>query len=342
MKPRCALEALALKIFHEHTKNLEPGTFNPAQSGANWWTLVMDDDVEGRSDTATTLPAGASSTSTNSAVAGSKTNELNDSDDNEEGDDEVGLHFDADYELEEQTGNILLHPRVATVTYLSDHGAPTLVLEQKSPPMDDFKKNTLENGINKAWLSHPKLGKHTAFDGRFLHGAPALYFPPNRSTTEVDDDELKEPAAKRQKVVKNTKRYTLLVNVWLNHWVMDAGLLDDDVCAQLKTPWEHEQCNLKGDDEYRPPFVWNKKVDLTKVPTNIEKVKLAPSNVDPAGEDEIALCNHYITVKYNPLMEECHAASFSGSTVELELENGAISLHVGEELAEEEEEEGDK
>jgi hypothetical protein len=167
MKPRCALEALALKIFHQHTKDLEPGTFNPAQSGANWWTLVLDDDVEG-SNAIHSIPAAATTVSATSESAGGQAIGLNNGDnEDEDEDDEVGLHFDADYELEEQTGNILLHPRVATVTYLSDLGAPTLILEQKSPPMDDLKKSTLENGIRKAWLSHPKIGKHTSFDGRY-------------------------------------------------------------------------------------------------------------------------------------------------------------------------------
>ena len=77
---------------------------------------------------------------------------------------------------------------------------------------------------------------------------------------------------------------------------------------------------------------------MAKESKSVTKVTLGPSNVDPAGEDEIALCNHNVTVKYNPLMEECHAASFSGSTTELTLEKGAISLHVGEELSDEEEE----
>jgi hypothetical protein len=178
---------------------------------------------------------------------------------------------------------------------------------------------------------------------RFLHGAPALYFPSRNDYgyNNSDDNESKEPATKRQKVEvevisTNRKRYTLLVNIWLNHWVMDAGLLEDEVCAALKTPWEDEKSNLKGDDSYKPPFVWNKDIDLTKPTTQMEKVKLAPSNVDPAGEDEIALCNHNITVKYNPLMSECHAVSFLGSTVELELEKNTISLHVGEELSAEE------
>lgn len=337
MKPRCALEALAMKIFQEHTKDLKPGSFNPAQSGANWWTLVLDNDIEDGNDTVTSPTAATFSVTPGSA--GTKTTGLdtgdNDEQDEEEGDDEVGLHFDADYELEEQTGNIMLHPRIATVTYLSDHGAPTLVLEQKSPPMDDLKKKTLENGIEKAWLSHPKLGKHTAFDGRFLHGAPALYFPPIKKKT-IRYDETKGPALKRRKIIHDTKRYTLLVNVWLNHWVMDAGLLDDEVCASLKTPWEEEGSNRKSDDEYRPPFTWNKEIDLTKEPANLKRVILALSNVDPAGEDEIALCNHNVTVKYNPLMKECHEASFSGLTVELELKKDAIRLCVGEELSDEE------
>lgn len=172
---------------------------------------------------------------------------------------------------------------------------------------------------------------------RFLHGAPALYFPPIKNKVSVDD-ETKEPSAKRQKVVRDTKRYTLLVNVWLNHWVMDAGLLDDEVCASLTTPWEDDSSNLKGDDDYKPPFIWNKEINMNKE-ADMKKATLAPSNVDPAGEDEIALCNHNVTVKYNPLMEECHSASLTGSTVEITLEKNTITLHVGEELADDDDDE---
>mmetsp|Transcript_58928 Transcript_58928/g.65937 ORF Transcript_58928/g.65937 Transcript_58928/m.65937 type:complete len:123 (-) Transcript_58928:53-421(-) len=119
---------------------------------------------------------------------------------------------------------------------------------------------------------------------------------------------------------------------------MDAGLLEDEVCVALTTPWEDEKSNLKVDDSYIPPFVWNKDVDLSKPTAKMKRIKLNPSTVDPAGEDEIALCNHNVTVKYNPLMSECHAAALLGSTVEIELEKGAITLHVGEELVADEEE----
>ena len=310
MKPRCALEALAQSIFLKHTEHLEEGTFNPEQSGANWWTLVLDaeDETVGK--------------------VGQSGGSGEDYDEEEFGEDEVGLHFDADYELEEQTKNLLLHPRVATVTYLSDYGAPTLVLDQKSPPMEDVSKSTLEIGIEKGWLSHPRLGKHTAFDGRLLHGAPALYFPGQKH----GPGDGVEPVAKKVKLDK--KRYTLLVNVWLNHWVMDAALLDDEVCAKLKTPWEMPGSSEKVDPDYKPPFRWNS-VDLSAQPKGIEIVSLTPAvekKGEPAGEDDLTLCNHTVIIKYNSTMEELRKASAGASTIELALAKGAITLHVGDEL----------
>jgi hypothetical protein len=335
--PRCALEALALLIFRKHTQHLPPGTFHPATSGANWWTLVMDPKKENHEKTANT------------------DDDDDEDEDEEEEEDEVGLHFDADYELEEQTTNLLLHPRVGTVTYLSDYGVPTAIFNLPSPPMDDVERKSLERTIDKAWLSHPQIGKHTAFDGRLLHGAPAMYFPSRTvmatetaaATTSNSNEGNDQPPAKRQKVVSaeqiGTKRYTLLVNVWLNHWVMDAALLDDEVCAKLQTPWQDPNVvsNLKRDDDSLvpppPPFTWNPNVHLFKPCDIPAKITLKPSSVDPAGEDEIALCNHIVTVKYNPLMAECHQASLLASTVELELETNAIHLEVGEMLAKQEE-----
>ena len=369
MKPRCALEALALSIFHKHTEHCK-GMYDPKKSGANWWTLVLDDDDD---DDVKKEKDGKD-----------KEDDEGDEEDDDDSD-EVGLHFDADYELEEQTKDLLLHPRVATVTYLSDCGAPTLILNQKSPPMEDLQKKTLETGINQAWLSHPKVGKHTAFDGRLLHGAPALYFPsisrPNQ--TQSDDEkeavpvateaEDKKPAAKasmeddqdndhehrdkRQKMSsddhsppkksdRNKKRYTLLVNLWLNHWVMDAALLDDDVIQKLKTPFD---ADATGEKSSSPAFEWcidQKEFEQPVPSSKVTTVKLEPSSVDPAGEDEIALCNHNVTVYYNPTMEQCHTASRAGhsadpatTTVQLDLAPDTIKLKVGDELEEEDEDE---
>ena len=85
MKPRCALEALAERIFRAHVdslgeyKDAEDGKmkllYDAERSGAEWWTLVLD------------TPTGE---------APPKDDEDDDDDDDEE-DDEVGIHFDADY-----------------------------------------------------------------------------------------------------------------------------------------------------------------------------------------------------------------------------------------------------
>jgi hypothetical protein len=264
--------------------------YDPATSGANWWTLVLDENSD-NSDTADRKPS-----VTEAAVAAGE-------DDEEEGDeDEVGLHFDADYELEDQT-NLLLHPRVGTVTYLSDCGAPS----RQKPHKDDndepsAKRQKLENGS-----------------------------PQQQSTA-------------------NGKRYTLLVNIWLNHWVMDAALLDEEVCAQLKTPWKKEsndkgsndkgnfiQGDVKDSGNALQPFTWNKAIDFSKAPS-VSTISLKPSNVDPAGEDEITLCNHHVTVFYNPLMSECHKASQLAPSVEMQLQDKTIRLRVDGPLKEEEEE----
>ena len=110
----------------------------------------------------------------------------------------------------------MLHPRVATITYLSDIGVPTLILNKRSPPPSDHEKESLNGSIKEAWLSHPYFGKHVAFDGRFLHGAPGKMFQSvNKSALSAP-----EPKSKRLKLDEHgtnnklgDKRITFMVNV---------------------------------------------------------------------------------------------------------------------------------
>jgi hypothetical protein len=290
MKPRCALENLALRIFHEHTKDLPKGCFIPEQSGSEWWTLVLDANPPNPDDQG--------------------------SDDDH---DEVGMHFDADYGLEDQAPGLLLHPRVATVTYLSNFGAPTIVLERKSPPMNQVEK--LEGDIHRGWLSSPSIGKHIAFDGSLLHGAPATFFP--GITPSVTDSDKR--AAKRQKLDTNSeipqgKRITFLVNIWLNHCPLDAELLDDEIIEQLKTP-----CDMD----------WN--VCLDKM-DDMEKIDIGICKDDPAGEEEIILCGRVVTLFYNESMEKQHntaiAACRDRTSYELNFDRGSLMLKVGDPVSE--------
>lgn len=298
LRPRCALEALALSIFRQHTQHLEKGVMIENQSGAEWWTLVLDDHDD-------------------KETAGPK--EDDDSDDEDDGD-EVGLHFDADYGLEDQAPNLLLHPRVATVTYLSNCGAPTVVFEKRSPPPYDVEKEELNGDLQRAWLSHPRVGKHLAFDGRFLHGAPATFFPPHSTKRNPA-----APEAKRQKL-EQRQRVTLLVNVWVNHCPLDAEPLDDAVRQQLKTPFQVDQA--KDGSTVQQAFKWNSS-DWTKPPICDAKTTLAPSSDDPAGDEEFLLCSRLVTAKYGASMKDLHEASLKGNVVELQFGTGALSLEVG-------------
>ena len=316
MKPRCALEGLALQIFQAHVKGLD-GMYNPEQSGAEWWTLVLD-------------------------VNEPKESNGNDNSDDDGDEDEVGMHFDADYGLEAQMPNVLLHPRVATVTYLSNTGAPTLVLNKHSPPPSDPQRKSLNGDVRQGWLSGPQDGKHIAFDGRLLHGVPALFFPGSPTVTFVTNG-AEEPESKRHKIEeKPKKRVTFLVNVWLNHCPLDAELLDDEVCKQMETRWEIPDKTKKTDDSYKSSFEW-KNPDLSK-PDSTEKVSLKPSKEDPGGTDEVIVCERLVTFSYSPVMADLHVAAketATGASVELVLEEGALSLSVGDKVDEEETDEDD-
>lgn len=276
----------------------------PEQSGAEWWTLVMDEDENPSTTKQRTTSPGDG-----------------EEDDEEEGD-EVGMHFDADYGLEDQAPNLLIHPRVATVTYLTDNGAPTVVMQRRSPPPNDVEKKSLEGPVERAWLSHPMVGKHIAFDGRLLHGAPATFFPAT-STGQTSD----EPPSKRVKPACS-QRITLLVNIWVNHCPLDPEPLEDEMCSKL-TPIEKDK-----NEKAAAVFAWTKP-DLGQL-TKMTRVTLKTKLNDPAGEEEVVICGRLVSVKYNPGMEELHKSAQAGGLVLLDFQKDALTIEVGEEVQEEE------
>ena len=373
LPPRCALEQIVQSIFQQHTQPLVVTTTTtnngsrmmmiPEQSGAEWWTLVLDNQTE--TNTTPSSQTKNDTTTTNHDTFTTTTTNHDNEEEEEEGD-EVGLHFDADYGLEDQAPNLLLHPRLATVTYLSNYGAPTVILERKSPPPNDPSKQSLQGPISKGWLSHPQVGKHLAFDGRLLHGAPATFFPskPNSQPQQQDDGDKKpsskEPQAKRAKreeqvVVDNeTRRITLLVNIWVNHCPLDAEPLEDDICQQLTPPIKttNDTKNKSNDQNGETnettknvslPFLSSKGMPLDQSP-KCHKVVLSPCPSDPAGEEEFVLCGRLVTAKYEASMEALHQASIGAPAnddlVELDFQDGALVLEVGD-MVEEEDDDDD-
>ena len=164
--PTTTLERMALDIFQFHAKGCQ--LFDPATSGAEWWTLAIDSD--------------------NSDVA---------------------WHWDKDYGLEDSGVN--LSPHLATVTYLSNNGSPTVMLNKTTPTgyTEDFSGTA-----DQIFISRPKIGKHISFDGRFLHSAPLeLSLWPNQ--------------------VKGETRYSFLVNIWLNWKPQDTIVCPNGLLNKL-------------------------------------------------------------------------------------------------------------
>ncbi|KAG5190008.1 hypothetical protein JKP88DRAFT_299890 [Tribonema minus] len=153
------------------------------------------------------------------------------------GDDDIGWHWDKDYATEASGFNV--HPHLATVTYLSDVGGPTVVLNKRDPVTCG---DSLEGTITRCCLSRPAVGKHMCFDGRYLHGAPAALadiWPskPGQKRPRSDDGDSRGGGGSAQADDDSAPgpdmRVTFLVNVWLNRHPESADPLDDSTVKTL-------------------------------------------------------------------------------------------------------------
>ena len=159
-------------------------------------------------------------------------------------DDDVGWHWDADYEARERGD--LQHPLLGTVTYLEAGGsvAPTAILE------DCFEAKLMAGHgamIETAHLSLPVPGKHICFDGRLLHAAPAKLrdvFHAGMLASVVASDSAPRSKPKRRKA----SRTTLLVNIWQGHQPRDPQPLAQEAAAKL-TPVVTASSFSLGSDE---------------------------------------------------------------------------------------------
>ena len=226
------------------------------------------------------------------------------------------------------------------MTYLSDVGAPTLVLNRRSPPPDDVEKKSLGGDINCGWLSHPRVGKHIAFDGRLLHGAPGWFLPSAVSKIEISAC---EPATKRIKLGEgcsdkagrrenenDRKRITFMVNIWLNHCPLDAELIEEEDMVGMRSPCPIDGKDEKGEAHFNFSF-------SNRPPLNSDVVKLIAGGkgAEPVGEEETVLCGRLVSLKVSATEESCQIVSEKVSECEdgsalVEFQNGAVTLEVGD------------
>eukprot|EP01062_Namystynia_karyoxenos_P070250 TRINITY_DN65640_c0_g1_i1.p1 TRINITY_DN65640_c0_g1~~TRINITY_DN65640_c0_g1_i1.p1 ORF type:complete len:450 (+),score=95.34 TRINITY_DN65640_c0_g1_i1:76-1350(+) len=177
-RPTCALEAFARAVFDAHCGGRSG--VDAARSGVEWWVNVRPraGDPPGRP---------------------------------------IDFHWDKDMTLLKQTG-VHLHPFVSTVTYLSDTGAPTLVLDRRlgGVSVPGGAVSVAEGDIAEGVVSWPEAGKHITFDGRLLHGA-----------VDLDGD-------------SSAERITFIANIFVNHqfgsYFTEGGHPSPELTAALGAP----------------------------------------------------------------------------------------------------------
>ena len=106
------------------------------------------------------------------------------------GGESIGFHYDKDEALASTKG-VMKHPAISTVTYLSDIGAPTMILNQTTPDGN----REIPDIPEEAYLVYPKSNNHLLFNGNLQHGVISS-------------------AASRTSSTSIKKRVTLLINWW--------------------------------------------------------------------------------------------------------------------------------
>lgn len=126
----------------------------------------------------------------------------------------IDLHYDKDEEIA-SSFSLGIFPQISTVTYLSEasEAPPTIVLETTSA-------SAVESSIHRCFVSIPEVGKHVAFDGQFLHGAPSQL----GTFTKTNGKPVTANA---------NNRVTFLVNIWLNHHPAGVKLAPIEILQKL-------------------------------------------------------------------------------------------------------------
>ena len=175
--PRCLLEALALEILRTHVPHEALG-----RAGAEYWVQRRPG---GRADILLQRQKMKRQRTTSSMGPASH---------------RMDWHFDKDEELQAGTG-LFLAPQLSTVTYLTSHGGPTVVLDCAAHPAsgEPVQLRAFPQPADRvaADIVFPEIGRHLKFDGRKLHGV----VPPLTPRQASDD----------------CPRLTFLVNIWIDH-----------------------------------------------------------------------------------------------------------------------------
>jgi hypothetical protein len=217
----CQLEQLALRILNHHmsstiphltTEPLTDKTFN--NIGAEWWVQVKPVKSSAQQDNHGHGQGVSSLTSS------------------------IDLHYDKDETLAEIFG-LGSFPTISTVTYLTSSNSTASTTNTSSPSQNPTiilphcYHDAEDRYISQCILSYPYPGKHIAFDGRLLHGAPghSALLPPQ--SEQYQRSNIREPQDQLNYYKPDEERITFLVNIWLQGPPIGVESLSENIRSLL-------------------------------------------------------------------------------------------------------------
>ena len=170
---------------------------------------------------------------------------------------------------------------------MTNYGAPTFIINDCIPNeygLPTFSVNSNNNTNNNsssssAIVSYPKLGKHTSFDGRFLHGVVSDFTTHDTILPKENED-----GKNNKKDIRKHRRMTFLVNIWLNYKPLGVDVFPDCMIDNLSQHHTTTSTNAatntidsllfhsKNDDNYE------KKDDLLHNDANINSGSISSKN----------------------------------------------------------------
>lgn len=222
--PRCALERMALDVFRHHMPDDSPAAsrLDANTSGAEWWVQIRP-----------SVPKSGRY----AMLAGDDV----DNDDVMAG---ISFHWDKDEELRIHTG-MFIHPHISTVTYMTDIGAPTFVIDKRVDYISGVPIAEQEGNVPNGFCSWPKSGKHLSFDGRYLHAAPSDFMEKGAFQKQCQ-----VPNVTKEADLKSAQRYhrriTFLVNIWINHRPIGVNPFPETMLDKLSKCDSNEESIFSG------------------------------------------------------------------------------------------------
>jgi hypothetical protein len=222
--PRCSFEQIAFDVFEHHTKGAQ---YDPSCSGAEWWVQIRPSPEK---------------TGRYAMHASSK----DDGDPKDMATEGISFHWDKDEDLRLLCGgNTYVHPHISSVTYLTDIGAPTMVVNAR---VNNFTGEYIVEDEMDGFVSWPRANKHLSFDGRYLHAALSDLMCNGSFAAQIAYTIPNDDTRLANKLARQNRRVTFLVNVWLNFHPFNVHTFPETMLDKMSGQKQKERVGLRFHD----------------------------------------------------------------------------------------------